>query len=293
MKHITFLTALTIATPAIAAEKTIRLDDANTNFAAALGKQVTLVFAPDLRAKYFSKVEYPNATLTDVTDAQVCFYGRDSGLDPDDAKLKAIARDGQGDMCVGRGEVSVKYDAQEITGAPPEPFFQTDATNCKWAWKTGRGIGIWAEDCKFDTGLFVTTYDEKIDSFVQSTDGADPYPVLRQFHKKADEGPDALLPELKAAKLIPDDDECKFEPSEATKGFGTWTTYDIMPQGKRKAAFDAAPSDEIPDPPCGDVGLAVDFQAYFMIDSRHPDRVIYVNLGQDGSMFDPFSISLF
>jgi len=293
MKHALVLSTLILATPALAAEKTIRLDDANTNFAAALGKQVTLVFSPALGAKYFSKAEYPNTTLTDLTDAQVCFYGRDSGLDPDDAKFKAIARDGQGDICAARSDVSVKYEAQEISGATPQPFFQTDTGFCKWAWKTGKGIGLWAEDCKFDTGLYAVSYDEKTDSFMQSVDGNDPYAVLRQFHKKPEEGPDALLPQLKAAKLVPDDDECKFQPGEAAKNFGTWITYDIMPLGKRKEIYDASPSDEIPDPPCGELGVAVDFQAYFMIDSRHPDRVLYVNLGQDGSMFDPFSISLF
>jgi hypothetical protein len=137
------------------------------------------------------------------------------------------------------------------------------------------------------------SYDAAGDSFVISASGTDPIPVLRQFHKKPEEGPDALLPQLRAAKLIPDDDECKFTPGEPSQNFGTWTTFDIVPLGKRKAAYEASPTDEIPEPPCGEVGLAVDFIGYFMIDSTHPDRVIYVNLGQDGSFFDPYSISLF
>jgi hypothetical protein len=292
MKHTLLLTLLILATPAHAAEKTIALDDGKTNFSAGLGKLVTLVFAPALAAKYFPNVTYPNITLSEVTSDQVCFNGFDSGLDQTDEKFKAIVRNDQNDMCVSRHDVSLKYDAEDVAGATPQPFFQTDTKACKWVWRTGKGIGIWAEDCKFDTGVFSVTYDAASDSFMQGT-GTDSYPVLRQFHKKPDEGPDALLPQLKAAKLIPDDDECKFAPSEPSQNFGTWTTYDIVPLGKRKAAYEAQPTDEIPDPPCGELGLAVDFVGYFMIDSGHPDRVIYVNLGQDGSFFDPYSIALF
>lgn len=282
-----------MATPAAAAEKLVRFDDPATYFAPALGKQVTAVFSDALVQKYFGKAEYPGVVLSELSDTHVCFFGKTAGLDPDDAKLKDLARGEQNDICVPRAEVSAKYTTQEVAGASPQPFYNTDATNCAWVWKTGKGIGLWAEDCKFDTGLWAVTYDAKDDSFSLSVNGGDPFPVLRQFHKKPDEGPDVLLGELKSKGLIPADDECKFTPSETEKTIATWHFWEITPVGKRKEAFDAAPKDEIPEPPCGEVGFAVDYVGFFMIDDRHPDRVLYVNLGQDGTMIDPFTISIF
>jgi hypothetical protein len=293
MKHALILSALILATPALAAEKTLRFDDAGTYFPAGIGRQVTLVFAPGMVSKYFPNTTYGNVTLSDLPDGQVCFYSTESGLDPADAKFKDIARKDQNDMCVARADVSVKYDAQEIAGATPQPFFQTDAQNCKWSWKTGKGIGLWAEDCKFESGSFVVTYDAGKDAFMLGADGSDAYAVVRQFYKKAEEGPDALLPDFKAKGLIPNDDECRFAPSDVVKPFGAWQIFEILPTGKRKETFDAAPSDEIPEPPCGQIGEAVDSLAYFMIDQRHPDRVLYLDLGQDTPLFDPTSISLF
>jgi hypothetical protein len=183
--------------------------------------------------------------------------------------------------------------AEDIAGSSSYPFYKTDAVNCQWSWKTGKGIGLWAEDCKFDTGKWAVNYNEAADSFSLTVDNGEPFDVVRQFHKKAQDGPDAILGELKSKGLIPNDDECKFELSETQKNIGNWQFWEIMPVGKRREAFDAAPKDEIPEPPCGELGYAVDYVGFFMIDPKHADRVLYVNLGQDGSMFDPFTVSLF
>ena len=36
----------------------------------------------------------------------------------------------------------------------------------------------------------------------------------------------------------------------------------------------------------------VDGSGVFMVSDAHPGRVIHVDLGQDGTMFDPFTITL-
>lgn len=292
MKHFLFLLAMIATMPAAAAEKLVRFDDPGTHFAPALGKQVTAVFSDALVQKYFGKAEYPGLILMDLTDTHACFWGKHAGLDGADAKLKDLARGEQNDICVPRGGVSVKYAPQEIAGASPQPVYQT-AANCTWTWKTGRGIGVWSEACKFGTGLWALAYDAAQDNFALSVDGKNPYPVLRQFHKKPDELLDVLLKDFKAKGLISSDTECRFEKSKIQKSTGPWEFYTIVPTGRLKEKFDALPKDEIPDPPCGEIGYAVDFVGYFMISSKHPDRVLYVNLGQDGTMFDPTSISLF
>ena len=52
------------------------------------------------------------------------------------------------------------------------------------------------------------------------------------------------------------------------------------------------PEDEIPDPPCGDYGWSTHGVRYFITDVAHPDRVIYVDTGEDGLMFDDATVTL-
>lgn len=294
MKHALAAALLLAATPALAGEaKLIGFDDAAAFFPSALGKQIDVRFSDAFTAAHFGKADFDGLILSELPDGKACFFGRDQGLDPDEAKLKDIARADQGDVCVPASEVSVRFTPQEVAGAPPSPFYTTDKEHCGWSWKTGAGIGVWTEDCKFDTGTWAVSYDAKNDLFSLSVDGGDPFPVLRQFRKKPQEGPEALLPAFRKAGLIPGDTECQFAPSTEQKGPAGWSFWEIAPVGKRKEAFDAQPQDEIPEPPCGDVGYAVDYIGFFMISDAHPDRVLYVNLGQDGTMIDPFSIALF
>ena len=83
---------------------------------------------------------------------------------------------------------------------------------------------------------------------------------------------------------------CSAHGSKSPPG---WTFWEIVPTGMRKEAFAAEPSGVVPGPPCGDIGYAIDYIGFFMIPDSHPGRVLYVNLGQDRTMIDPFSVTLF
>ena len=48
----------------------------------------------------------------------------------------------------------------------------------------------------------------------------------------------------------------------------------------------------MPEPPCGDYGWSTHGVRYFMTDQRFPGRVVYVDIGQDGTMFDDPTITL-
>ena len=136
------------------------------------------------------------------------------------------------------------------------------------------------------------THDEAEDWFSLSADNGDAYTVLRQFHVAAGEGPDALLPSLKSRGLIRDSADCQFAPATDQPVPAGWTAWEVMPVGKLKQDFDARPQDEVPDPPCGEIGMTADSIGFFMVRKDHPDRVLHVNLGQDGTMIDPASITL-
>lgn len=174
---------------------------------------------------------------------------------------------------------------------PPKPATSTDADKCEWIWKEGGGLGVWTETCRMN-GVWEAVYDDKAGAFVITIDGEPNGVVLQRFVKPADADIAAILPELRKRGLIPDDDECVFAKADRETSSPDIAFYEIMPVGSRKAAFDATPADEVPEPPCGDFGFAPDGISYFMTDSRHPDAVVYFNLGQDGMMFDPGTVTI-
>ena len=174
---------------------------------------------------------------------------------------------------------------------PAKPTHSTDATKCEWQWKSGGGIGVWAERCKLETGLWEIAFRDNLPGFVLTVDGEENQVVLQTF-AMADATIASILPELRRRGYIPNDDECVFEPAAIRPAVRTIAFYELKPTGKRKAAFDATPKDEVPEPPCGEYGWSTHGARYFMTDLRRPDVALYVNIGQDGLMFDDTTVTL-
>lgn len=293
MKAVCALAFVAFAPPAVAAETLIPFTDTSIYWSPAVGRQVNVRFSDGFAAMHFDKPDFDKLIISELPEGQVCFFGQDRGINPEDPKLKDVVRPEQSDICVARSDVSVRYAPQIAEGAPPVPFYATDKEKCGWSWLKGADVGVWTETCTFESGTWRIVYDAANDYFTLNVEGSEPYPVLRQFKKKAEEGPDALLPMLREKGLIPNDNECIFAPADSDEHPPGWTLYEIVPAGKRKELFDAEPQDEVPEPPCGTVGYAVDYVGFFMIPEAHKDRVYHVDLGQDGTMFDPFSITPF
>ena len=290
---LTFAAAVTLGTSLVSAAETfVRLDDPSLNLTSALGKQINVRFSESFAKDRLPRADYEGVVVSEVPEAKICLFGRQQGIEPAAPELAGFGRDPEGDICLPRGDVSVKVSGQTAEGAPVVPIYNTEKKSCVWSWKTGTGIGLWTEDCTFDNGHWAVSYDEASDLFALSVDAGDPFPVVRQFRKDGGLSPELLLPELKAKGLVLDDAECVFENSKEQAAPAGWTQWHVMPIGKRKEAYDAQPSDEVPEPACGDLGYAADFIGFFMVHKDFPDRVLYVNLGQDGTMIDLPSITL-
>lgn len=279
--------ALMAANPS---ERVVRLDDPAIYLPPALGKQVNVRFSERFAAGRLDRSDFDGVVLTELRDGKVCLLDREAGLESGQPALRDLEHGPAGDVCVALADVSVRFTPQEVAEAPPMPFYSTDHASCQWVWKTGGGIGVWTEDCTFETGHWAVNFDLASGSFALSVDDGDPFPVLRIFEKKTDDWSGVLLAELRKAGLVPDDDECRFEEAHNTQKIRGWTFWEIVPTGARKKAFEATPTDEVPQPPCGEVGMAADSISFFMIPDARPDRVIHVNLGQDGTLIDPFTI---
>jgi hypothetical protein len=258
------------------------------NLRAALGKQIDVRFSEGFAKDRLSAREIAGVIVYEVTDDRICLFGEGKGLEPGSPGLAPFARTPGGDVCVPAAEVSVRV-AQAGAGGRAVPFYSTDKQNCSWLWKEGRGIGLWTETCSFESGLWDVVYDPGKDVFSLRVNAGEPYAVLRQFRA---EGAVALLPELKAAGLVLDDAECVMAQVPGLPAPPGWTAYQVVPTGKRKEAFDAVVPVEIPEPPCGELGYTVDAVSFFMVDESHPGRVLFANLGQDGTMIDLASITL-
>jgi len=279
------------AAPALAEDVYVPAADALPRLQAALGKQIDVRFSESFARDRLPGREIGGLVIYELPEGQICLYGQGKGLEPDAPALAPFASpNGSGDICVPLADVSVRETAAATGDTPPAPFYATDKTACTWMWKTGKGIGLWTEQCKFDSGLWGVSYDEARDLFALRVDSGEPYTVLQQFHSPG--GAPALLPELKAKGLVLDDAECVMAQVADQPAPEGWMTWQVVPTGKRKAAFDSVVQVEVPEPPCGKLGYAVDSIGFFMVHASHPDRVFYVNLGQDGTMIDLASITL-
>ena len=177
-------------------------------------------------------------------------------------------------------------------GAPPIPLWSSSPEHCSWVWRAGRDTGLWTETCSFETGKREVAYDAAQDLYAVTIDGKADVTVLRQFRDPG--GPEALAATLKTQSLLSDDPECQMlqvtgEPPLAPAG---WTAWRMMPTGKMKEAFDKELQEQIPDPPCGALGYAVDTVSFFMVKDGAPDRVFFVDLGQERSMLDITTLRL-
>ena len=162
---------------------------------------------------------------------------------------------------------------------------------CAWAWKTGGGIGIWAQDCKLATGTWSVVWNEKIAGFQLSNNGEVIPTVLQIFKKDKDAPPSAILPELMKRGYIPNSQECVLVPAQMRPAPRTIAFFEVRPMGERLKKFEATPEDQIPDPPCPDYGWSTHGIRYFQYDLRKPDVVLYIDEGQDGTFYDPKTIT--
>ena len=175
---------------------------------------------------------------------------------------------------------------------PPMPGWSSVPGQCGWVWREGRDSGLWTEACNLDTGARAVAYDAAQDLYATTIDGKPYITLLRQFRQPG--GPQALAPALKAQGLLRDDPECQMMPVTDQPGLAPpgWTAWRVMPAGKLKEAFDKEVKEQIPLPPCGKLGYTVDTVNFFMVKDDAPERVFYVDLGQERAMVDITTLRL-
>lgn len=152
------------------------------------------------------------------------------------------------------------------------------------------GLVIDASDCRYDTGHWRVEVEPALPGLALWRDEERVETVVQLFAKMPSDEITSILPALRARGYIPDDDDCRFVPAAVRPMVRTIALFEIRPFGARLQRLQATPANEIPDPPCGAMGWSTHGVRYFMTDLRRPDRVVYIDEGQDGTQIDPRSI---
>lgn len=167
----------------------------------------------------------------------------------------------------------------------------TQTADCQMVELAVDGLRLQAQDCRWRTGHWRVLAEPALPGLALWRDGDRQATVLQVFAKAADAPVTAILPALRAGGHIPDDPDCQPVPvSPAQAAPPTQTRYEIRPFGARLRAFQATPADQIPDPPCGAYGWSTHGVRYLLLDQRRPDRVLYLDEGQDGTLIQPATL---
>jgi hypothetical protein len=161
---------------------------------------------------------------------------------------------------------------------------------CRTVTRHVDGLAMDTQDCHLSTGHWQVRADPALPGLVLWRDQERIATVLQTFAKAPDDGVDAVLPRLRALGLIPDDGDCRFVPAALRPLVRTQASFEIRPTGRRLERLQATPAGEVPDPPCGAVGWSTHGVRYFLTDLRRPDRVVFLNEGQDGTQILPPSL---
>ena len=183
--------------------------------------------------------------------------------------------------------------APEPASRPAMPAGATDPRLCQWRWTEGGGFGLWTEQCRFPTGLWQVDWVPAKGAFVLTRNAEAQASVLRPWPLGRGMHPDALLPGLEAAGLVPAGTDCRFVPAEpgAVGPMPRTRAAFVLRPANGASAGDGSASAEVPEPPCGDLGVSTHAMRHALTDLRWPAAMVFVDAGQEGNLIAPQTLT--
>jgi hypothetical protein len=168
---------------------------------------------------------------------------------------------------------------------------------CAWEQvQADSGLAAWVQRCDFGF--------RQIDLFMQgnrlmqrySDSPASPEAVIEVFDLQAGVAIEAGVKRIFAEQTLDKKlaRRCVLAPFHEKSIPADVRRYTFVPDAAyRKTLAAHAKKDEVPDPPCGDWGIAPDGIQYFEAQpGRAADRVMFVRVGQDAPLFDEQTLKL-
>lgn len=167
---------------------------------------------------------------------------------------------------------------------------------CKWEHASDRtaGLAAWVQRCDYGDRK-IHLYFKGHALLQQYSDAATPDTLIETFELLPNESAEAGARRvyLAHAKKI-DAGRCVIAPYKLGKTQAGSVRYAFVPNATyaKEVKAKADPMD-MPDPPCGDWGIAVDGQQYFQVwPTSSARRLLFVRLGQDEALFDEMTLEL-
>jgi len=168
--------------------------------------------------------------------------------------------------------------------APPDPSCERQALSAG-------PLRIDAWSCALPTGRWHVRAEPALPGFALWIDEARRETVVHAVPRAPGAPLSSVVAALARAGHVPPD-ECVFVRTRLPGVQRSARVYELRPTGTRLAAMRATPRDQIPDPPCGKYGWSTHGVRAFVVDPRRPGWVVYVNLGQDGTLIDPATLAI-
>ncbi len=183
--------------------------------------------------------------------------------------------------------------ARAQTGAPS----RAPQKGCKWERATDKtaGFAAWVERCDFGNRK-IHLYIKGNALMQQYSDaGATPDALIESFALQPNEAVDAGVRRVYLAhttKAI--SDKCVIAPYTLGKAAADAKRFTFVPNAAYAKSLKAKQDpNDIPEPPCGDWGIAPDGQQFFEAWPMNTvRRLLFVRVGQDTPLFDEMTLQL-
>ncbi|MEQ1692374.1 MAG: hypothetical protein ABMA00_13870 [Gemmatimonas sp.] len=189
--------------------------------------------------------------------------------------------------------VTASRSAFAQTGAPS----RAPVKGCQWerVSDTSAGFAAWVARCDFGARkihLFI-----KGNSLMQqySDGGATADTLIESFALEPNEKPELGVRRVyraHTAKAI--SDKCVMAPHTLGKAPADVKRFTFVPNATYEKALKAKQDpNEVPEPPCGDWGIAPDGEQFFAVWPTSPARrLLFVRVGQDTPLFDEMTLQV-
>lgn len=185
-----------------------------------------------------------------------------------------------------------KVEPAAAHAAEPSQAMRETFASCTWGEVKGAEASIWSYACGPGYGNVRLAPDDALPGFVvESTDPAAPARsvAIRFFDKPADAPIESILPAVRAASPGVGTAACVLAARVVEDGAPA--SYVFTPEGAAKVAYDSAlAGDEIPEPPCGELGVSHVGDRSFRVLS--PEKVAFIEFGSEIQIFDASTLKL-
>jgi len=161
---------------------------------------------------------------------------------------------------------------------------------CAWEKVADAAVGLeaWVQRCDFGFRKIDLLFKDGALA-VRFSDGGEPYPVVEVFDLQPGESAQAGMKRIftahtEAALAA----RCMLVPYDVGKKPAGVARYEFVPNAAYRKELKAKQDpNEVPDPPCGEWGVAPDGIQYFEVrPAGKPRKFLFVRVGQDEPLFD-------